>query len=172
MLVHCRAGRSRSATICLAYLMSSLNLSFDDAFDHVRSRRHVIDPNLNFMRQLQDYRRRLDGEQMPSTPAVLPLAASPLSAVGAGGGGGGAAFLEPSPRTPREAPSPLCLPSLSLEVDGGVSALTATSSPLTPPPPSPAPATTTAADLQRFFSFSELPFPGAPLARTPIILPS
>nr|KAG5706132.1 hypothetical protein BaRGS_025754 [Batillaria attramentaria] len=50
-------GRSRSVTICLAYLMRTYGWTLDAAYEHVRARRDVIDPNLNFMRQLQDYRR-------------------------------------------------------------------------------------------------------------------
>ena len=78
MLVHCHAGRSRSATICLAYLMNTLHLSLDNAFEHVRSRREIIDPNLNFMRQLQDYRQRLDRERAAGlTPGLLASPPSP-----------------------------------------------------------------------------------------------
>uniref|UniRef100_T1IID6 protein-tyrosine-phosphatase n=1 Tax=Strigamia maritima TaxID=126957 RepID=T1IID6_STRMM len=51
-LIHCPAGVSRSATICLAYVMQSQQLRLDDAFEFVRSRRHVISPNFNFMGQL------------------------------------------------------------------------------------------------------------------------
>ncbi|XP_046558461.1 dual specificity protein phosphatase 1-B-like [Haliotis rubra] len=59
VLVHCHAGISRSATICLAYLMSTNNLALEHAYEHVRQRRSVIDPNLNFMRQLKDFESEL-----------------------------------------------------------------------------------------------------------------
>ena len=53
MLVHCHAGVSRSATICLAYLIICYNVSLSDAFRYVKHRRNVISPNFSFMGQLQ-----------------------------------------------------------------------------------------------------------------------
>nr|CAB3240156.1 DUSP dual specificity phosphatase [Phallusia mammillata] len=50
--VHCHAGVSRSATICLAYLMTRYRVSLNDAFRYVKNRRSVISPNFNFMGQL------------------------------------------------------------------------------------------------------------------------
>ncbi|XP_041369264.1 dual specificity protein phosphatase 1-like [Gigantopelta aegis] len=63
VLVHCQAGVSRSATICLAYLMSANRLSLDKAYEHVRARRDVIDPNLNFMQQLKNFEIQLTGSR-------------------------------------------------------------------------------------------------------------
>ncbi|MEQ2278026.1 hypothetical protein XENORESO_011272 [Xenotaenia resolanae] len=55
VLVHCQAGISRSATICLAYLMHTQRVCLDEAFDFVKQRRHVISPNLAFMGQLLQF---------------------------------------------------------------------------------------------------------------------
>ncbi|KAM9393826.1 dual specificity protein phosphatase 2 [Pholidichthys leucotaenia] len=55
VLVHCHAGISRSATICLAYLMHTRRVRLDEAFDFVKQRRHVISPNLAFMGQLLQF---------------------------------------------------------------------------------------------------------------------
>ncbi|XP_062237608.1 dual specificity protein phosphatase 2 [Platichthys flesus] len=55
VLVHCQAGISRSATICLAYLMHTQRVRLDEAFDFVKQRRHVISPNLGFMGQLLQF---------------------------------------------------------------------------------------------------------------------
>uniref|UniRef100_A0A672Y878 Dual specificity protein phosphatase 2 n=1 Tax=Sphaeramia orbicularis TaxID=375764 RepID=A0A672Y878_9TELE len=55
VLVHCQAGISRSATICLAYLMHTQRVRLDEAFDFVKRRRHVISPNLAFMGQLLQF---------------------------------------------------------------------------------------------------------------------
>ncbi|XP_048585365.1 dual specificity protein phosphatase 1 isoform X2 [Nematostella vectensis] len=65
VLVHCQAGISRSATICLAYLISRLNFRLDEAYEYVKKRRSVISPNFNFMGQLLHYETqtmRLDNE--------------------------------------------------------------------------------------------------------------
>ncbi|KAM9584834.1 dual specificity protein phosphatase 2 [Trichechus inunguis] len=55
VLVHCQAGISRSATICLAYLMQSRRVRLDEAFDFVKQRRGVISPNFSFMGQLLQF---------------------------------------------------------------------------------------------------------------------
>ncbi|XP_041642590.1 dual specificity protein phosphatase 2 [Cheilinus undulatus] len=55
VLVHCQAGISRSATICLAYLMHTQRVRLDEAFDFVKQRRQVISPNLAFMGQLLQF---------------------------------------------------------------------------------------------------------------------
>uniref|UniRef100_S4RE33 Dual specificity protein phosphatase n=1 Tax=Petromyzon marinus TaxID=7757 RepID=S4RE33_PETMA len=55
VFVHCHAGVSRSATICLAYLMKTRRLRLDEAFEFVRQRRSVISPNFNFLGQLQSF---------------------------------------------------------------------------------------------------------------------
>lgn len=53
-LVHCRVGVSRSATICIAEVMASLNLSFPRAYCYVRARRLnvIIQPHLRFVYEL------------------------------------------------------------------------------------------------------------------------
>ncbi|MBN3317498.1 DUS2 phosphatase, partial [Atractosteus spatula] len=55
VLVHCQAGISRSATICLAYLIVSRRVRLDEAFAFVKQRRGVISPNLSFMGQLLQF---------------------------------------------------------------------------------------------------------------------
>lgn len=59
VLVHCLAGISRSVTITVAYLMYSLSLSLNDAYDHVKRRKPNISPNFSFMGQLMDFERSL-----------------------------------------------------------------------------------------------------------------
>lgn len=73
VLVHCYAGISRSATICLAYIMKSKRLTLDTAFDFVKSKRNVISPNLNFMQQLMEFERTIipAGVKKGSSPPLL-----------------------------------------------------------------------------------------------------
>eukprot|EP00397_Hematodinium_sp_SG-2012_P022930 GEMP01023795.1.p1 GENE.GEMP01023795.1~~GEMP01023795.1.p1 ORF type:complete len:173 (+),score=20.70 GEMP01023795.1:827-1345(+) len=52
VLVHCRSGVSRSATIVLSYLVARQDFTLHDAFFLVRAHRSVITPNLGFMQQL------------------------------------------------------------------------------------------------------------------------
>ncbi|XP_014216551.1 dual specificity protein phosphatase 7 [Copidosoma floridanum] len=59
VLVHCLAGISRSVTITVAYLMHKCNLSLNDAFNLVRSRKSNIAPNFHFMEQLHSFEREL-----------------------------------------------------------------------------------------------------------------
>uniref|UniRef100_A0A087XHY4 Dual specificity phosphatase 28 n=1 Tax=Poecilia formosa TaxID=48698 RepID=A0A087XHY4_POEFO len=58
-LVYCKNGRSRSATICIAYLMKHRGLTLTEASQRVKTARHVVDPNPGFMSQLQRYEEEL-----------------------------------------------------------------------------------------------------------------
>jgi dual specificity phosphatase 12 len=56
VLVHCNQGRSRSATIVAAYLISTGKCSSaQDAFRFLKIRRPCVNPNHGFQRQLQDW---------------------------------------------------------------------------------------------------------------------
>ncbi|KAK0167217.1 hypothetical protein PV327_004646 [Microctonus hyperodae] len=59
VLVHCLAGVSRSVTITIAYLMHKCNLTLNDAFNLVRSRKTNVAPNFHFMEQLHSFEREL-----------------------------------------------------------------------------------------------------------------
>ena len=52
VLVHCRMGISRSATILIAYFMRKYNWSCDQAIEFVKSKRGIINPNTDFMNSL------------------------------------------------------------------------------------------------------------------------
>ena len=58
-LVHCKAGISRSSTIVISYLMRNQKIHFRKAYDIVKKARCIIEPNLNFTKQLQKYERVL-----------------------------------------------------------------------------------------------------------------
>ena len=59
MLIHCHAGVSRSATVCMAYIMKSLGYNLRSAYDYVKNKRSCVSPNLHFMGQLLEYEKRL-----------------------------------------------------------------------------------------------------------------
>ncbi len=59
VLVHCQAGISRSATICIAFLMQHQGMSFEDAYKFVRKQRPCIWPNDGFLLQLQKLEEEL-----------------------------------------------------------------------------------------------------------------
>nr|XP_054752941.1 dual specificity protein phosphatase 14-like [Lytechinus pictus]XP_054752942.1 dual specificity protein phosphatase 14-like [Lytechinus pictus] len=61
-VVHCYAGRSRSASSVMAYLMKYEHMTLKQAHNHVKSRRPVIRPNPGFWKQLITYEHRLYGK--------------------------------------------------------------------------------------------------------------
>mmetsp|Transcript_2663 Transcript_2663/g.3600 ORF Transcript_2663/g.3600 Transcript_2663/m.3600 type:complete len:207 (-) Transcript_2663:85-705(-) len=62
VLVHCRAGVSRSATFVMAYMMREEKMTLKEAFYHVLDRREVIYPNPGFILQLSSYEKKLTGK--------------------------------------------------------------------------------------------------------------
>jgi len=68
VLLHCFAGKSRSASVCIAYVMYSQRISLLEAFRYVREKRNLALPNTGFMRQLKTYEGALgltSGEKRP-----------------------------------------------------------------------------------------------------------
>lgn len=132
VLVHCHAGVSRSATICIAYLMYYKHLTMDQAYDYLKARRHIINPNWNFMTQLQEYEKQLNANSEAAitsgvtssgvtssvmTSSMTPnsgmkLCLTPLTPVGCNQEAGVFVFDSPI-RTPLGSPhhSPLVSPS-------------------------------------------------------------
>ena len=54
VLVHCRAGVSRSATIAIMYMMRSIPIPPEEALERVREARPCVNPNPSFWRQLAE----------------------------------------------------------------------------------------------------------------------
>ncbi|XP_030068498.1 dual specificity protein phosphatase 1 [Microcaecilia unicolor] len=75
VFVHCQAGISRSATICLAYLMRTNQVKLDEAFEFVKQRRSIISPNFSFMGQLLQF------ESQVLAPSCSAEAGSPAISV-------------------------------------------------------------------------------------------
>lgn len=72
MFVHCQAGISRSATICLAYLMRTNRVKLDEAFEFVKQRRSIISPNFSFMGQLLQFESQVLATSTCSSEASSP----------------------------------------------------------------------------------------------------
>lgn len=53
VLIHCSAGRSRSATVIISWLITRRGLTYEDAYKLVNSRR-LIQPNQGFIKILKD----------------------------------------------------------------------------------------------------------------------
>lgn len=53
VLVHCRAGISRSSSIVIAYLIKKNKLDFQQALSLVRMERPIVHPNKGFTKQLR-----------------------------------------------------------------------------------------------------------------------
>ena len=60
MLVHCKMGVSRSASVVIAYAMKAYNWDFKEAFEYVKQKRNCIKPNSSFITQLETYQGILD----------------------------------------------------------------------------------------------------------------
>ena len=59
----CTAGISRSATICIAYLMKNEGMGLEEAFALVKEARKFIKPNPGFMKFLEKYETRCINER-------------------------------------------------------------------------------------------------------------
>ncbi|KAI7827072.1 dual specificity phosphatase, partial [Gamsiella multidivaricata] len=60
VLVHCQLGVSRSASLVIAYVMKTLQLSLTDAYEYVKSHSSVISPNMSLMYQLAEFGKSLN----------------------------------------------------------------------------------------------------------------
>ncbi len=55
VLVHCIAGRSRSAAIVCAYIIHTFGMDVGNVIKYTKSRREIVDPNESFKIQLDDF---------------------------------------------------------------------------------------------------------------------
>jgi len=61
VLVHCVAGVSRSASMCIAYLMQHHGMSLEEAKAKVKKQRPCTRPNESFMKQLKEFSTTIPG---------------------------------------------------------------------------------------------------------------
>uniref|UniRef100_A0A914UY78 Protein-tyrosine-phosphatase n=1 Tax=Plectus sambesii TaxID=2011161 RepID=A0A914UY78_9BILA len=61
ILVHCAAGVSRSATLCIVYFVKHQKQSLRDAYLMVLQARRIISPNAGFWRQMIAFEKNLNG---------------------------------------------------------------------------------------------------------------
>lgn len=66
VLVHCRAGISRSSSVVIHYIMKKYNKSYQEALSFVKEKRSIVQPNDGFMRQLVKYQIDILGINMGS----------------------------------------------------------------------------------------------------------
>ncbi|KAJ8880969.1 hypothetical protein PR048_017442 [Dryococelus australis] len=59
VLVHCKMGVSRSASVVIAYAMKAFNWDLSHALEHVKTKRNCIKPNSSFVAQLETYQGML-----------------------------------------------------------------------------------------------------------------
>ena len=55
VLIHCMAGRSRSATILSAYIIDTYGMDVDNVLNLLRNKRKIVEPNSSFVKQLNSY---------------------------------------------------------------------------------------------------------------------
>ena len=75
VLVHCVQGVSRSATICMAYLIYARKFTHIQALEKVQNARSVASPNMIFLTQVIWWYKRLyqDYPEIPVNPRVFAI---------------------------------------------------------------------------------------------------
>lgn len=66
VLVHCRLGVSRSASIVLAYLLKNSDKSLKEVWKEVREKRPIVKPNPSFIKQLMYLEAKWKGQDTSS----------------------------------------------------------------------------------------------------------
>ena len=67
VLVHCFMGVSRSPTMVAAFLMHTLKVDPSTAIKMIRERRPIINPNIGFLKQLNEYHQKLNINKDPTS---------------------------------------------------------------------------------------------------------
>ncbi|KAF7730968.1 hypothetical protein EC973_001014 [Apophysomyces ossiformis] len=107
VLVHCQCGVARSATVVIAYVMKTLGLPMQEAYDYVKTSAPAISPNLGLLYQLREYEQKLQQQQQQQQQQHIPPSSAPTIPSPS------PALAPLNPALPSTA-SPPPLPSLSL----------------------------------------------------------
>ena len=62
VLCHCHFGRSRSASIVAAYLISYKNMTTDEALSFIKEKRSQVSPNPGYISQLRTFEEQVKNE--------------------------------------------------------------------------------------------------------------
>ncbi|KAI8597746.1 protein-tyrosine phosphatase-like protein [Dissophora ornata] len=87
--VHCKAGKSRSVTAIIAYLITQLHWSLNKAYNHVLTQRPCMCPNIGFVTELMRMEERTLGTERAAGMARAGSLNSILSLSTAGAGSHG-----------------------------------------------------------------------------------
>ncbi|PKI83201.1 hypothetical protein MVES1_003235 [Malassezia vespertilionis] len=68
--VHCRAGKSRSAMVVMAYLIYAYRVPFQQAYAHVAACREHVSPNIGFIAELMHFERDVLRASSARAPAL------------------------------------------------------------------------------------------------------
>lgn len=107
--VHCKAGKSRSVTAVMAYLIHANRWTLSRAYAFVMERRKGISPNIGFVSELMNFEEQELGNKsngvQPSAPVgaggqsvdmqdgfIAAMASGDRGGMGIGGGGGGGGY--------------------------------------------------------------------------------
>lgn len=59
VLIHCKCGLSRSATLVLAYVMQEYSMDYASAYDYVKTRHPALSPNLSLVAKLLEWQDQI-----------------------------------------------------------------------------------------------------------------
>ncbi|KAK5900918.1 hypothetical protein CgunFtcFv8_025838 [Champsocephalus gunnari] len=92
-LVHCKMGVSRSASTVIAYAMKEFGWPLEKAYNFVKQKRSIAQPNASFMRQLAEYEGILDASKQRHNKLWRPESNEGSDDLQASGGGEGTPVL-------------------------------------------------------------------------------
>lgn len=77
ILVHCQCGVARSATVIIAYVIKTLKLPMQDAYNHVKLLAPAISPNLGLLFQLREFEQScIQAQTTPTNSRFFARASS------------------------------------------------------------------------------------------------